>query len=259
MRITTRINEDQLAFSVWATLHELGHALYEQHLPEDQYGLPGSLPASFGVHESQARFWENHIGRNRDFWLARYPEWQDHFPSFPQVPLEDFLASINRIAPNLIRIKADEVHYHFHVLIRYEIERDLLNGTLSICELKEKWDSLHQDYFGMTAKKDTDGVLQDMHWSQGQWGYFPSYSIGSFFAAQLAEKIGQIDQEYAAKAGKGITLDLLSWLNENIYSKGRLYTIQELSVNATGKPLCLKAYKKYIKHKYNIIEPKLSV
>lgn len=259
VRITTRIQENQLAFSVWATLHELGHALYEQHLPKEHYGLPASLPASFGVHESQARFWENHIGRSHEFWKERYPEWKQHFKIFSGVSEDEFLSHVNRVAPNLIRTKADEIHYHFHVLIRYEIEKSLLSGELKITDLKEKWNSLHQEFFGMTASKDSEGVLQDMHWSQGQWGYFPSYSIGSFLAAQLAEAIENELPDYASKAGKGDTSELLKWLDQHIYSKGRLYTIQELSIQATGYPLRLDAYTKYINKKYNIIHSPASL
>lgn len=254
VRITTRINTDQLAFSVWSTLHELGHALYEQHLPEDAYGLPLSLPASFGVHESQARFWENHIGRSMGFWEMRYPEWQDRFPSFLRVSLDNFYNCINRIQPNLIRTKADEIHYHFHIMIRYRVEKELLSGDLRVRDLKEQWNTLHKKYFDLEPANDNEGLLQDMHWSQGQWGYFPSYSIGSFLAAQLADSIEKHIPGYANKAGQGQVYELLGWLNEHVYRFGRTRLLQDLCVNATGKPIGTESFVRYIQHKYTVSE-----
>lgn len=258
VRITTRIRPDNLEFTVWSTLHELGHAHYEQHLPEDQYGLPGSLAASFGVHESQARFWENHVGRNIDFWRVRYPEFQDQFPAFKQVGLDDFHAYINRVSPNLIRTEADELHYHLHVLIRYEFEKEMLEKTIDVRDADEVWREKYAAYLGVKPSCIRNGLLQDMHWAQGQWGYFPSYSIGSFLAAQLASALLKDHPDAIVEAANGRVGTLLHWMNTHIYQHGRTRKIQEIAAGATGSPLDLEYFIQYVSNKYALQKEKIN-
>lgn len=251
VRITTRVRDYDLRFTVWSTLHELGHAFYEQHLPSsEQYGLPGSLSASFGVHESQARFWENHIGRSLQFWQPQYKEWTKTFPNFQNLELREFYHLINLMKPYPIRTEADEINYHFHIVIRFEIEQELLNERISVHRITEYWNDLHQQYFNSIPNSDVEGFLQDMQWSQGQFGYFPSYSIGSFMAAQLAEHLSMTYPEYQADAGAGEPARLLQWFEHHIYRHGKLKLINELMIDATGKPLTVSPFLKYIENKY---------
>ena len=253
VRITTRVHSNQLEFSVWSTLHELGHAIYEQNLPGDAYGLPGSLAASFGVHESQARFWENHIGRSRAFWEVRYDQFRELFPAFKSVDLDTFYATINHVSPNLIRTEADEIHYHFHVMIRYQLEKELLDGTVKVADLPAAWNERYDKYLGISAKNDAEGMLQDMHWSQGQWGYFPSYSIGSFMAAQLASAVQKDIPNFEREIGEGNSRDIISWMKKHIYDHGRTRLLNELLTEATGEPLNIRFFSDYARQKYSTI------
>jgi carboxypeptidase Taq len=251
VRITTRVSEDNYASLLWSTIHEGGHALYEQGLAEEQYGLPLGSAASLGIHESQSRLWENCIGRGIDFWSFFYPRLVKYFPEqLGDIPVEKFFAASNKVIPSLVRTEADEVTYHFHVLIRYEIEKALLEGQMEVEDLPRAWNELYQKYLGITPPDDKSGVLQDVHWSHGSFGYFPTYTLGSFYAAQFyAKAIDDIDG-LNAKIAAGDSAELLVWLRTNIHRHGRRYTSEELCEQVTGKKLDASYFIRYIQAKY---------
>jgi len=251
VRVTTRVDEDNFASMLWSCIHEGGHGLYEQGLPEDQYGLPLGSAASLGIHESQSRFWENCIGRGRDFWTFFYPALQQRFPKdLANVSLDTFYKAANRVAPSLIRTEADEVTYHFHVMIRYEIEKELIAGTLEVAELPAKWNELYQQYLGVAPADDKTGVLQDVHWSHGSFGYFPTYTLGSFYAAQFFAQARKEIPDLSARVAAGELTVLLPWLRKKIHQYGRQYTSEELCERVTGEQLNTAYFMEYIAEKY---------
>jgi carboxypeptidase Taq len=186
VRITTRVDEKDFANMTWSCIHEVGHALYEQGLPETEYGLPLGEACSYSIHESQSRLWENNVGRSKVFWQHYYPQLQSYFPSqFGDIRLEQFYKGINKVQPSLIRTEADEITYHFHVYIRYELEKRLIEGSLSTRDIPAFWNQHYKDLMNVEVPDDKKGCLQDVHWSHGSFGYFPTYSLGSFYAAQF--------------------------------------------------------------------------
>ncbi len=221
-RITTRYHEDYFPAAFFGTLHESGHGMYEQGLPPEKYGLPTGEAISLGVHESQSRMWENLVGRSLSFWKHFYPEAQKQFPQvLNDVSLEDFYFAVNNVRPSLIRIEADEATYNLHILIRFELEQDLLDGKLSAADAPEAWHEKYRKYLGVSSPTDADGVLQDVHWSAGLIGYFPTYSLGNLYAAQYFEQarkdLGDLDAMFA----RGEFQPLLAWLRENIHRHGQ--------------------------------------
>ena len=253
VRITTRIDENDLSNMTWSCLHEAGHALYEQGLNPDEFGMPSGWPASLAIHESQSRLWENHVGRSNNFWQAHYPGMQKKFKPLKKVGMRDFYRGINRIKPNLIRTEADELHYHLHVMIRYEIEKEMISGNLDAYAARELWNKKYKEYFGLKIDSDRVGILQDVHWSHGSFGYFPTYSMGSFYAAQFFKQAKQDLPDMEEQMAKGNTASLLQWLRENIHQHGRRYEAEELCKRVTGKTLNLKPFLDYVKEKYGDI------
>lgn len=254
VRITTRVDENNYASLLWSTIHEGGHALYEQGLPDEQYGLPLGSPTSLGIHESQSRIWENCIGRGADFWSFFYPKLQQYFPEqLASVSQTEFYHAANRVTPSLIRTEADELTYHFHVMIRYEIEKALIEGSLDPKDLRHTWNTLYAKYLGITPTSDNAGILQDVHWSHGSFGYFPTYTLGSFYAAQFyLYAIAHIDGLKKNIAAGDFT-GLLQWLRENIHRHGRRYNSEELCERVTGKKLDPAFFMSYIQQKYKDI------
>lgn len=251
VRVTTRIDENDFCNMTWSTIHEGGHALYEQGLDESQYGLPTGSYLSLSIHESQSRLWENHVGRGKDYWKYHYPKLQEVFPkAFKKTSLNDFYKGVNKIAPNNIRTEADELHYHFHVLIRFEIERDIMAGKLNASDLKQEWNKKYKDYLGVKIKSDNEGVLQDVHWSHGSFGYFPTYSLGSFYAAQFFVQAIKDEPSILKQIKKGKHSKLLKWLRDNIHVHGRRYEAAELCKKVTGEELNFKYFLEYAKAKY---------
>ncbi|WP_119078653.1 carboxypeptidase M32 [Chitinophaga alhagiae] len=251
VRVTTRIDEQDLGNMTWSCIHEGGHALYEQGLPVEEYGLPCGEAASLGIHESQSRLWENNVGRSLIFWQHHYGRLQGIFRSnLLAVPLQNFYTAINLVQPSLIRTEADELTYHFHVMIRYEIEKGLMDGSLQTKDLREVWNRYYQDYLQVKVPDDLRGVLQDIHWSHGSFGYFPTYSLGSFYAAQLySAAVQQVPGlENAIAAGSYNTL--LEWLRSNIHRYGRFYTSNELCEKVTGEKLSFKYFLAYAQQKF---------
>lgn len=254
VRITTRIDEQDFSHMTWSCIHEAGHALYEQGLPPEYYGLPLGEYASLSIHESQSRLWENNIGRSLNWWSTIYPRLQNTFPDRLQnVSPEQFYKGINKVQPSLIRTEADEVSYHFHVMIRYELEKQLLDGSLAVADIPAWWNNSYKTWLGMTVPDDKRGCLQDVHWSHGSFGYFPTYSLGSFYAAQFFAAAEDQQPALTSSITAGNTNSLLAWLRDRIHRHGRRYTSEELCIRATGKSLDISYFLHYLLDKYRNI------
>lgn len=250
-RLTTRYDEHNFGDAFFGILHEVGHGLYEQGLPADHYGTPLGEAASLGVHESQSRLWENAVGRSRAFWLYWFPLARRIFPqTLSDVSLDQFLAAINHVCPSLIRVKADEVTYNLHIIIRFELEQALLSGNLPVRDLPGAWNQTYHDVLGVRPTNDAEGCLQDIHWSAGLFGYFPTYTLGNVYAAQLISKarsdLAGLDGSFA----RGDCSDLLAWLRDKVHRHGRRYRPASLVEHATGakpdhRPLVASLRQKY--------------
>lgn len=252
VRITTRVDENDFNHMTWSCIHETGHALYEQGLPPEQYGLPLGEYASLSIHESQSRLWENNVGRSLNWWSSIYPLLQETFPAqLKSVSVEQFYKGINKVATSLIRTEADEVSYHFHVMIRYELEKSLLDGSLAVADIPAWWNENYATWLGIRVPDDKRGCLQDVHWSHGSFGYFPTYSLGSFYAAQFWDKaqksLPTLKQEQMDAA---VLAQLLQWLRKNIHAHGRLMDSEELCMAVTGETLNVQYFERYINEKY---------
>lgn len=254
VRVTTRIDEKDFGNMTWSCIHEGGHALYEQGLDTAAYGLPSGEAASLGIHESQSRLWENNVGRSLVFWEHHYPQLQQLFPdNLGTVSLQDFYKAINLVQPSLIRTEADELTYHFHVMVRYEIEKGLLDGTYQTKDLREIWNSYYKEFLHVDVPNDTQGVLQDIHWSHGSFGYFPTYSLGSFYAAQFFATAQQQIPGLTGQIAAGKYDELLTWLRQQVHQYGRYYTSNELCEKITGKPLDFSYFLEYATQKFGDI------
>jgi carboxypeptidase Taq len=254
VRITTRVDEQFLPTALFGTLHECGHALYEQGISQRLERSPLAAGASLGVHESQSRLWENLVGRSRAFWTFFFPRLQQAFPqNLQDVSLESFYRSINRVEPSLIRVEADEVTYNLHVLLRFELESELVEGRLALKDLPEAWNSGMKASLGIVPPNDAEGVLQDVHWSNGLIGYFPTYSLGNLLSVQLFEKAESAIPSLAAQLKSGDFQALLNWLRENIHQHGRMFLPSELIQRVTGDSLRAAPYLRYLAGKYSEI------
>ncbi len=238
-RITSRYSEDRFADSLGSTIHETGHALYEQGLPKGlHHGLPLAQAAGLGVHESQSRMWENHVGRSLPFWLWAAPEAKRIFGE----PLGPFSAlqiyeSVNRVTPSLIRVDSDEATYNLHIMLRFDLERSLVRGDLSAADLPAAWNERIRKDLGLEVPDDRLGCLQDIHWSAGAIGYFPTYTLGTLYAAQFWEAIRTAIPDLDACTERGDFTALLAWLRLNIHGHGRRFRARELCERITGRPL----------------------
>lgn len=251
VRLTTRYDEKFLPGSLFSTLHEAGHGIYDQGLREERYGLPSGEAVSLGIHESQSRMWENLVGRSRAFWEFFYPIAQQTFgDALGGVSLDDFYFAINDVRPSLIRTESDEVTYNLHILIRFELELALLNGDLAVVDLPEAWHAKYREYLGIQSPTDADGVLQDVHWSSGAFGYFPTYSLGNLYAAQFFEKATQDLGDLQEMFGRGEFMPLREWLRTNIHAEGRRYPAAELGRRVTGKSLSHDALMRHLRGKF---------
>lgn len=250
-RITTRLNTHDLRESIWGVIHETGHAFYEMGLPESEYGLPSGMAVSLSIHESQSRLWENNVGKSAAFVHAYLPYLKSVFPEqLGNISETQFYRGLNLIHPDFIRTNSDEVTYHFHILLRFEIEKGLMEGSIQVKDLEEIWNSKIAEYLELKVPSANKGVLQDIHWSHGSIGYFPTYSLGSFYAAQFfhfAQQSGAGTEEQIQS--KNFT-PLLSWLHENIHSQGQLYYSDDLCKKVTGEPLNYDYFDKYLRRKY---------
>lgn len=252
VRITTRYDEQNLVEGLFGTIHEAGHALYEQGIRREYEGLPLAGGTSSGVHESQSRLWENIVGRSMPFWEHFYPQLQAVFPEqLGRVAVETFYGAINRVERTLIRTEADEVTYNLHVIIRFDLELDLLEGKLAVRDLPEAWRARYQSDLGVAAPDDRNGVLQDVHWYGGLiGGSFQGYTIGNLLSAQFYESALAAHPGIPAEMARGEFGALHGWLRENVYQHGRKYTAPELVERATGKSLSSTAYIGYLRTKF---------
>ncbi len=251
VRVTTRVDEANFRNMLWSCIHEGGHALYEQGLPVAQYGMPGGEAVSLGIHESQSRLWENNVGRALPFWTSEYPELQRRFPAaFNNVPLDAFYKAMNKVEPSLIRTEADELTYHFHIMIRFEIEVGLIEGSLEVKDLREIWNDRYKTYLNLQVPNDSVGILQDIHWSHGSIGYFATYSLGSFYAAQFYNQAVLDLPGLEDDLRQGQTNRLLNWLRENIHQHGRRYSSDELCRRITGESLIFDHFMGYAEKNY---------
>ena len=249
-RITTRYDAHCFPMAFFGILHEAGHGIYEQGLRVDWYGLPPGETASLGIHESQSRLWENQVGRSLDFWKYHFPLLQSYFPTALEgVSLDCFYAAINDVRPSLIRVEADEATYNLHILIRFELEQALLNGDLAVRDLPEAWNRKYQDDLGICPQNATEGILQDIHWSGGAIGYFPTYALGNLYSAQLFAHATEDSGGFGAEFSEGQFEPLRSWLKQNIHLAGQCYSARELVQRVTGKELSHSYLMDYLKNK----------
>ncbi len=254
VRITTRFDPNYLGQALYATLHETGHGLYEQGLPEKYDPSPLGASISLGVHESQSRLWENMVGRSRPYCRFMFPQLQAAFPeSLGGETAENFYRAVNLVRPSLIRVEADEVTYNLHIMLRFELECDLLTGALAVKDLPETWNGKMNQYFGLTPPDDSQGVLQDVHWAEGLIGYFPTYSLGNLISGQLWHAVQAAIPDVEARILRGDFAELLAWLRANIHGYGRKYQPAELIQMATGEPLTSRYYLEYLTAKFNDI------
>lgn len=254
VRVTTRIDEQYLGNMTWSCLHEGGHALYEQGLPDNEYGLPLSEYCSLSIHESQSRLWENAIGRGSNFWQHNFSLLKAFFPKqLSEIDVDTFYKGINKVTPSLIRTEADEITYHFHVIIRYEIEKLLIEGSLKTKDIPAYWNEMYKKYLGVVVPDDATGCLQDIHWSHGSFGYFATYSLGSLYASQFYATINQQIPDVEESVRQGNTAPILKWLRSNIHQYGRKYNSEELCKKITGETLNTKHFITYATKKLDTI------
>lgn len=253
VRITTRYDENDFRMAVFGTIHEGGHALYEQNISQKLANTPLATGTSMGIHESQSLFWENFIGRNKSFWEAFYESFQTYAPqNFQHIPLDHFYRAVNEVKPSFIRIEADELTYPLHIMVRYELEKGLMNGDIQVKDLPELWNEMMHDYLGITPSTDREGVLQDIHWAGGDFGYFPSYALGYMYAAQLHNTLGNeinIDASIVKKDFHPIS----EWLTNNIHQYGKMKKPLELIEDVTKETLNPDYLIRYLTNKYSDI------
>lgn len=253
VRVTTRIDEYNFTSMTWSCLHEGGHALYEQGLPPDQYGLPLGEYCSLGIHESQSRLWENCIGRSLAFIENIFPLTVGHFPQLKEIGTRQLFAAVNKVQPSLVRTEADELTYHFHVMIRYSLEKKLIEGSLDVNDIPAFWNDSYKQMLNIEVPDDKRGCLQDIHWSHGSFGYFPTYSLGSLYAAQFFSFMQQQNPGLLQQIKEGDYAPVHHWLKTNVYQYGRAYSSDELCNKITGESLQLKYFLQYLSNKYKAV------
>jgi carboxypeptidase Taq len=248
-RVTNRFRPDSLEF-IFSALHEGGHALYEQNISNEHAETPLDEGVSLGIHESQSRLWENIIGRSHLFWEKYFPLLQEALPDqFRNVSLDDFVRFVNRVHPGMIRVEADEVSYNLHVLIRFELEKALMEGEIEVPDLPALWNEKYMTYLNVKVDSDANGVLQDIHWAHGSFGYFPTYTIGNLASAQIWHSYCSFDPDYRETLRRGNLTKIRNWLTENIYCHGALYPPAELLQKVCNEPLNSGYFIGYLKNK----------
>lgn len=253
-RITSRWYPDYICPSLFGTLHESGHAMYEQGTHPDLARTPLARGTSSGIHESQSRMIENIVGRSRGFWQAHFATLQSYFPSqLGGQSAETFYRAVNKVQPSLIRVEADELTYNLHIILRFELEQAMLSGDLAVADLPAAWNEKFRSLLGIVPPDNREGVLQDVHWSGASFGYFPTYALGNLYAAQLYEAARAADPAVEADLAQGRTTALLAWLRENVHQHGRKFTPEELVRRATGRPLDHAPFVRYATAKFGEI------
>lgn len=254
VRITTRFSENDLLSALFGTVHECGHALYDQGLPLAHADDPLCQSISLGIHESQSRLWENIVGRSRGFWRHYLPGLKEIFKGqLDQIGLDEFYRTVNIVKPGLIRVEADEVTYNPHIFVRFEIEKSLITGELAVAEIPDRWNSLYEEYLGVTPPDDAHGCLQDIHWAHGTIAYFPTYTLGNLISAQFYAAAQKSLPSITEDIEQGKFEGLLLWLRENIHQQGQRFTPKELVKKVTGGDLDTKPYIEYLEKKYSEI------
>ncbi len=253
-RITTRIHPESLVSNILACLHEGGHSLYDMGVPKEEYGTPLGEALSLGIHESQSRFWETRIGQSLPFWEHFFPKLQAEFPEkLKKVSLEQFYRGLNLVEPSFIRVEADEVTYSLHVILRFEIEKALIENSLNVDDIPDVWNEKMKHYLGITPKTLKEGCMQDIHWPWGAFGYFPSYTLGNLYSACLFEKFEKDHTDWKKKVREGNLIFIKDWLGEKVHRHGREFLSRELIENATSAPFSEAPYSDYLENKYKEI------
>jgi carboxypeptidase Taq len=249
-RLTTRYDEGDFLSSLFGVLHEAGHGLYEQGLEKERRGQPVGVAVSLGVHESQSRLWENHVGRSRAFWEKWLPRAVEYFPHLAGVTLDEMYEAVNQAELSHIRVEADEVTYDLHILLRFEMEREIFSGNLAIKDVPAEWNRRFESLFGLKVESDAQGCLQDIHWSIGIFGYFPTYSLGNINAAHLVRAARQQDPAIAIQMDKADYSGLLNWMRTRIHEPGSLYLPDDLVTLAAGTPATADALVEHLRSRY---------
>lgn len=250
-RITTRINEQFLPTCLFGTIHECGHALYQMGFMEEIHDTLLADGSSMGIHESQSRLWENVIGRSKGFWKFWFPRFQEVFPNaLKGYPLEEFYRSINVVQPSFIRVEADEVSYALHIILRFELEKMIIEDSVKVDELPGLWNEKMENLLGIIPPNDAEGILQDVHWSGGSFGYFPSYALGNLYAAQIYDRVLSDNPNLPIDIENGNFSSLLDYLRENIHQYGKIYYARDLIKKVTGEDLNPKYFINYIQKKF---------
>jgi carboxypeptidase Taq len=250
VRLTTRVDEQDVFSALSSSMHEGGHGMYEQGINPALNRTILAQGTSLGIHESQSRMWENQVGRSRMFWQAYLPKLKAVFPDLESVTLDEFYQAINRVEPSFIRVEADEVTYNLHIMLRYEIEKELIEGHMKVDEIPDAWAAKMQEYLGITPSHDAEGALQDIHWSHGSFGYFPTYTLGNLYSAQFfntaKQQLGNLEESLA----QGELFPLKNWLNREIHAVGRMETPATIVQRVTGEPLNANYFVDYLWNKY---------
>jgi len=254
IRLTTRYDENKVLSGLFSSIHEAGHGLYEQGIDENLRQTILEDGASLGIHESQSRFWENIVGKSHSFWSFWYSEFQELFSeNLADVGYDEFYRAVNNVQPSLIRVDADEVTYSLHIVIRFRLEHALISGDLKVSDLPGAWNQAYKEYLGITPNNDVEGCMQDIHWSAGSFGYFPTYALGNLYSAQFVRPMENEIGPLANLLGKG-KLDVIQrWLKENIYRHGRVYNPNDLCYHLSGKKLDASEFLNYLNSKYSQI------
>ena len=250
VRLTTRFHEDNVNDAIGSTMHEAGHGIYEQGLLFEHVGTPMGHSVSLGIHESQSRMWENQVGRSEAFWRWCYPQMEQFFGNATaSLSFEDVYGGANIVKPDFIRVEADEATYNMHIMIRFELERMLMNGDLAVADLPDAWNQRYKEYLGIDVPNDTKGCLQDIHWSMTSLGYFPTYTLGNLYCAQFFEKALADHPSLYEEFAQGEFGTLKTWLNTNIHALGRTYRAAELCEHVTGAPLSADPLMRHLESK----------
>ena len=253
VRLTTRVDEQDVFSALSSSMHEGGHGMYEQGINPALNRTPLASGTSLGIHESQSRLWENQVGRSKAFWRAYLPKLQAAFPELASVTLDQFYHAINRVKSTFIRVESDEVTYNLHILMRYEIEKALIEGSMKVDEIPEAWAAKMQEYLGITPSNDAEGALQDIHWSHGSFGYFPTYTLGNLYSAQFfntaKQQLGNLEETIS----QGQLQPLKNWLNKEIHAVGKMETADTIVRRVTGEPLNASYFVDYLWAKYGEI------
>jgi len=250
VRITTRFDPKFIGSALFGFFHETGHAMYEQGIAQDLDDNILAGGTSLSVHESQSRMWENIVGRSKEYWSWALPQLQEYFPQLKGIGLDEFHRAINTVRNSFIRVEADEATYNLHIILRFEIEQELVAGKLAPKDVRDAWNSRFEQFFGMTPPNDAQGVLQDVHWSAGLVGYFPTYALGNLLSVQYYNQALKAHPNIPNEFAQGKFDTLLGWLNTNIHQYGRKYTTEELTQRVTGETIQSNAYMTYLKDKY---------